>query len=266
MIFSCSSASRLPTQRWMPKPNERCVRGRGAVDDEVVGLLDHLSSRLPETYHMTTLSPFWMVLPPNSKSCERRAAHVGQRRLPADDLGHHAVDQRGVVAQLAVLRRDTGSARRTQPEIELRVVSLPPTISRMRLPRNSCVHVRASPRRAPASRSGRCFGGCVDALVPQSREIVDASVELGLRARPRSSTRPSVPGVVVATSDQRVSLRRSSNGKSNRVASICVVSSIETWSTQSNASPLGRLSRIGRRARGSSARDCSRLRRRARSG
>ena len=32
----------------------------------------------------------------------------------------------------------------------------------------------------------------------------------------------------VATSDQRVSLRRSSQGKSNRIASICVVISIET--------------------------------------
>src|SRR6267154_3486214 len=27
-IFSCSSASRMPTQRWMPKPNDRWVRGR----------------------------------------------------------------------------------------------------------------------------------------------------------------------------------------------------------------------------------------------
>src|SRR5215813_2299571 len=27
-ILSCSSASRMPTQRWMPKPNDRCVRGR----------------------------------------------------------------------------------------------------------------------------------------------------------------------------------------------------------------------------------------------
>jgi hypothetical protein len=39
-IFSCSSARRLPTQRWMPKPKLRCWRGRGAVDDELVGVLD----------------------------------------------------------------------------------------------------------------------------------------------------------------------------------------------------------------------------------
>src|SRR3981189_244208 len=44
-------------------------------------------------------------------------------------------------------------------------------------------------------------------------------------------------------SDQRVSLRQSSQGKSNSTASICVVNSIETWSTQSNTSLFGRLSR-----------------------
>src|SRR6267154_364061 len=57
------------------------------------------------------------------------------------------------------------------------------------------------------------------------------------------ATRPSGPGIVVATSDQRVSSRRSSQGKSNSTASICVVSSIETWSTQSNTSLTGNLSR-----------------------
>ena len=55
---------------------------------------------------------------------------------------------------------------------------------------------------------------------------------------------PPLIGIAVATSDQRVSLRRSSNGKSNRVASIWVVSSMETRSTQSNVSPMGRASRI----------------------
>src|SRR6516165_9638574 len=43
----------------------------------------------------------------------------------------------------------------------------------------------------------------------------------------------------VETSDQRVSLRRSSNGKSNRVASICVVNSIETRSTKLKVSLRG---------------------------
>ena len=51
-------------------------------------------------------------------------------------------------------------------------------------------------------------------------------------------------GRPTATSDQYVSLRRSSNGKSNRVASICVVSSIDTLSTQLNVSPSGSSSRM----------------------
>src|SRR3954453_12952910 len=49
-------------------------------------------------------------------------------------------------------------------------------------------------------------------------------------------------GRAVATSDQRVSLRRSSHGKLKSVASICVVSSIETRSTQLNVLLRGKLS------------------------
>ena len=44
--------------------------------------------------------------------------------------------------------------------------------------------------------------------------------------------------------DQYVRVRRSSNGKSNNVDSICVVSSTETRSTQSNTSPRGNSSNI----------------------
>ena len=46
-----------------------------------------------------------------------------------------------------------------------------------------------------------------------------------------------------AQSDQVVSLRRSSHGKSNSIASIPVVSSIDTRSTQSNVPPSGSSSR-----------------------
>ena len=60
----------------------------------------------------------------------------------------------------------------------------------------------------------------------------------------RASSEALIPesGCAVATSDQRVSLRRSSHGKSNRMASICVVSSMDTQSTQSKVSPTGRAS------------------------
>lgn len=50
--------------------------------------------------------------------------------------------------------------------------------------------------------------------------------------------------LTVATLDQWVSFVRSSNGKSNKVASIWVVSSTDTRSTQSNVTPRGRSSRI----------------------
>ena len=46
-------------------------------------------------------------------------------------------------------------------------------------------------------------------------------------------------GSAVETSDHRVSLWRSSHGKSNSVASICVVRLIETRSTKSNGSLRG---------------------------
>ena len=57
-------------------------------------------------------------------------------------------------------------------------------------------------------------------------------------------TEPTRLGLVVAMSDQKVSLRRSSHGKSNSVASMPVVTSIDTRSTQSKVSPTGSSSRI----------------------
>ena len=49
----------------------------------------------------------------------------------------------------------------------------------------------------------------------------------------------STSGTEVATSDHQVSSLRSSKGKSNSVASICVVSSIDTRCTQLNSSLRG---------------------------
>jgi hypothetical protein len=42
-----------------------------------------------------------MVLAAELGVAERGAAHMGERRLPADYLGHEALDQRRVVAQLS---------------------------------------------------------------------------------------------------------------------------------------------------------------------
>ena len=68
------------------------------------------------------------------------------------------------------------------------------------------------------------------------------SISPSLRAS--SGKVPPVATLEVAKSDQAVSFRRSSNGKSKIVANICVVSSIETDSTQLNSSPTGSASKI----------------------
>src|SRR5260370_34601998 len=78
---SCNSASRLPTQRWMPKPNDKCWRGRGRSMMKLSGSSIASGSRLPETYHMTTLSPARMYWPPSSVSCVGRAKPLVSYRV-----------------------------------------------------------------------------------------------------------------------------------------------------------------------------------------
>ena len=85
---------------------------------------------------MTTLSPALIGLAANFGVGECGAAHVRQRRLLADDLRTPCSGSARIFAQLLILIRVL-IERDTPPEIELRVVSLPPTISRIRLPRNS---------------------------------------------------------------------------------------------------------------------------------
>ena len=103
MIRNCISASRMPTQRWMPNPNDRWLRGRARSMMKSSAFSITSSSRLPETYHITTLSPFLICLPPSSVSLSavRRmcASGVCQRIIS----GTMRVDQRRIVAQLLVL-------------------------------------------------------------------------------------------------------------------------------------------------------------------
>ena len=63
---------------------------RGTIDDRWSGCLIASSSRMPETNHIVTLSPLWMVLPPSSASSERRSPQMQRRHMPADRLGHQA--------------------------------------------------------------------------------------------------------------------------------------------------------------------------------
>jgi len=65
-------------------------------------------------------------------------------------------------------------------------------------------------------------------------------INSAMRSASLFTTASSASMLAMATSDQRVSLRRSAHGKSNRVASIMAVSSVETRSTQSKVSLRGR--------------------------
>ena len=130
----------------------------------------------------------------------------------------------------------------TPPEIEFRVVSLPPTMSSSKLPRNSmgAMCLVDSPWASIEIKSlagADCWRSSHN-FVKYSRHSINSA-----RRCSWVSVNP-IPGGVVATSLHLVSLRRSSNGKSNSVANIWVVSSTDTRSTQSNDSSKGRLSKM----------------------
>ena len=153
---SCISASRLPTQRWMPKPNDRCWRGRARSMMKLrrrssITLLVAVARDVPHD-HLVALPD---RLAAELDVVQRGAAHVGERRLPADDLRHHVVDQRRVGAQLVDTRRVSGSApagRRSSSCGWCRCRRRSAASGCRELLRRPCP---ASPRCAPASRSGR---------------------------------------------------------------------------------------------------------------
>ena len=130
----------------------------------------------------------------------------------------------------------------TPPEIEFRVVSLPPIMSRIKFPMNSmssmacilgslAINVMKSGC-SSGSRNRRSSHNCLNSL----------SISNIPALRSSSGKAPPTASLDVARSDHAVSFRRSSNGKSKRVASICVVSSTDTRSTQLNGVRSGRSS------------------------
>ena len=199
------------------------------------------ASRLPDRYHMITLSPSRIVCPPSSVS------QVAVRRMCASGVCQRTISgtiestSAGLARSFAHSSGWRDSASRP-PVMELRVVSLPPTISSTRLPmysRGDMFRVEA-PWASIDTRSVR--GG---ALTRSFHSRVKYAAILPISAARSShdaTTRRSTSGFAVAQSDQWVSSRRSSSGKSNSVASISVVSSIDTRSTQSKVSPRGRSS------------------------
>ena len=122
-------------------------------------------------------------------------------------------------------------------------MSLPPTMSKIRLPKNSSgsISLVFSPWASIETRSDP--GVVIDARSFQ-RPVKYSRHSNSSAWRWASESTMPVPGEAVATSDHRVSLRRSSKGKSNRVANIWVVNSIETRSTQLKEVPTGRSSSI----------------------
>ncbi len=125
---------------------------------------------------MTTLSPFLIGLPRSSVSASavRRmwASGVCQRMISGTMLAISSGLARSFWYWSGIL-----FSAYTAPEIELRVVSLPPTISRIRLPRNlRSVHVP----RGVAVRQHRdqvVLRRLVDPLVPELREVLAALLE-----------------------------------------------------------------------------------------
>ncbi|MNF01263.1 hypothetical protein D3C80_2002340 [compost metagenome] len=65
MAISSERASMAPRQRWMPVlcPKDMCSRALVRRILNLSGSLKTVSSRLPEQYHITTLSPALMVWP-----------------------------------------------------------------------------------------------------------------------------------------------------------------------------------------------------------
>ena len=67
---------------------------------------------------------------------QRGASQVQHRRVPADDLGHQARHQFGFSRSSRYSSGNFDNPH-TPPDIEFRVVSLPPTISRLQFASNS---------------------------------------------------------------------------------------------------------------------------------
>ena len=122
----------------------------------------------------------------------------------------------------------------------LRVVSLPPTISSNRLPRysNGGISRVFSPCASMDTKSSPGFFNRSSlSRIKYSKHSSNSSLRCSI-----DSIMPPGCGIAKVMSDQRVSFLRSSNGKSKRVASIMVVNSIDTVSTQSNGVSSGKLS------------------------
>ncbi len=166
---------------------------------------------------MMTFSPLGIRLPCNSTSevvvlrisgsgvCQRMIS--GTRESTSDGFSRSFCHSSG-----------RSCKARSPPEMEFRVVSLPPTIKRINVPISSWGSIAAISECASieimSDRTGS-FARCA-----RSAEKVVTHGSSSSRRWASEITGPSGDVAKVATSDHQVSLRLSSKGKSKRVASI----------------------------------------------
>src|SRR5581483_6659326 len=147
-------ARAAPRQKCTPWPNVTCGLGVRVMSNRN-GSANTASSRFADAHHNVTLSPAPIVLPPTSTS------RVAVRRLYGVDEPHRSISSTAVVMRLrsACSRRHWSgcwiSAIRPAP-IELRVVSLPAAISRLK---NICCSSRVVPKGACTTADSRSSAG-----------------------------------------------------------------------------------------------------------
>ena len=235
----CCSASRSPTQRWMPAPNARCCRGlaRSMMNSSARSILSlvAIAGDVPH-HHLVALGDpaageFDVVA--------RGAAHVQHRRLIADDFGDQVRDQLAPAAhQFELFRIFDQRHQPTAHGIARGVVAADDQkrnradeFARLQIAGRFGMREHRDQSRRPAapSRARPTICGNIRPFWPVRRNVRFRNAR---RHRAKST-------LAIATSDHQVSFMRSSQGKSNSVASIMLVRSIETRSTQSKVSLRG---------------------------
>ena len=128
------------------------------------------------------------------------------------------------------------------PLIELRVVSLPPTIRSAIVPMNSrACRLRVASECASIEIRSK-VGAALARASHNFRKYSPILPSSSTRSSAECTTASGASTLAIATSDHQVSFSRSSQGKSNSVASIMLVRSVETRATQSKVSLRGNAS------------------------
>ena len=130
----------------------------------------------------------------------------------------------------------------TRPDMELRVVSLPPTSRRAMAPMNRCSSMSPIASLCASIERRSPLGGA--ALRSSNTFLNAAAISKTCFSRSAFSSGSGPMSIFAAQSDQIGNLSRSSQGQSNNVAIIAVVSGTEMLDTQSNASVSGSLSNM----------------------